>query len=136
MVSSPPASVRGADPEQMPGRPTKKLLQNRSSLRLRHLATISTSTQKRSDPRRRLEPTSTYTRPCSHRAISKADLLPQNNYQEGGIISPTTRTSRQRVRDSVATLVIHPRLKAQGGRAGSRLDWVPNRVALPLSRDE
>jgi hypothetical protein len=103
---------------------------------LRLLATISTSIQKRSDPRRRLEPTSTYTRPCSHRAISKANLLPQSNCQEGGITRPMIQTFRQHVRDSVAILVIQPRLKARGERAGSRLGWVPNRVALPLSRDE
>jgi hypothetical protein len=136
MVSSQRANARGVDPEQTPGRPTRKQQQSRSSPMLRHLATISMSTQKRSDPRRRLEPTSTYMRPCSHRAICKANLLPQSNYQEGGITSPMTRMSRQRVRDFVATLVIRPRPKAQGERAGSRLGWVPNRVALPLFRDE
>jgi hypothetical protein len=97
MASSPRASEHGADPEQTPGRPTRKPPQSRLSPMLKYSATISTSTQKHSDLRQRLEPTSTCTPPCSHPAISKANLLPLSSYREGGITRRTIRESRQHV---------------------------------------
>jgi hypothetical protein len=79
--------------ERMLAKQTKRLPLSRSLLMLKHLATILMLTRKHSGPQQRPEPTSIYTRPCSHQIIFKANSLLQSNYRAVGTIRPTTRES-------------------------------------------
>lgn len=108
------------DQEQTLARLTRRLQPNKSLLKLKHMAMISTLIQKHSDLLLKLGRTDTFMPLCSHQITSKVDSPLQSNYLVAGITKPMTlaccRTDR---------LVIRLHQGAQEGQAGGHWGSVP-----------
>jgi hypothetical protein len=75
--------------ERIPARPTKRQHLSKSSPTPKHSVTISTSTQRLSDPLLKLVPIGIYMYLCSLRTIFKAGSLRQSDCLEAGTARPT-----------------------------------------------
>lgn len=96
---------------------TRRVPQSKSSLMLKPMVLISTSTQRHLDQLPRLALTHTSTHLCSHRASSKVDSHQLNNYQEVGTIKLAT------LEPCIADLVSRHRLMTLKGQVGSHWGW-------------